>query len=174
MSPVFRSLHPSTLLHKLFASAPSRIAALALACTTGLLAGLGIFTWTYAEGGSYFSNDPRACANCHVMRDYLDSWQKSSHHARATCNDCHTPQAIVPKLIAKSENGMRHSWKFTFQNYPDRLTITRGNLQNLEQNCIACHGDLVGGLSVRGETGGGHGTGSCVHCHAGVGHGARY
>ena len=70
---------------------------LTLAVCLGVLLGLGAATFRYAEGFAYFSNDPRACANCHVMRDYLDSWQKSSHHARAACNDCHTPHSHLPK-----------------------------------------------------------------------------
>ncbi len=30
---------------------------------------MGVFTFTYAEGFSCLSDDPRACANCHVMRE---------------------------------------------------------------------------------------------------------
>ena len=35
----------------------------ALVCLpAGLVLGLGAYTFWYAEGGSYFSNDPRSCA----------------------------------------------------------------------------------------------------------------
>jgi len=152
---------------------PNRIAGFFLAGITGLMLGLGYFTWTYAEGGSYFSNDPRACANCHIMRDHFDSWQKSSHKARATCNDCHTPGSFIPKYFAKAENGFRHSWKFTFQSFKEPLHITTMNLENLQENCIQCHGGLVGAIAGRTQ----HGISpeqSCVHCHADVGHGARF
>ena len=52
-----------------------------LSALVGAALGLGVYTFLYAQGHSYFSNNPAACANCHVMRDYLDSWQRSSHHA---------------------------------------------------------------------------------------------
>ncbi|MCC6397312.1 MAG: cytochrome c nitrite reductase small subunit [Bacteroidetes bacterium] len=140
-----------------------------MAALLGVLAGLGVVTWGYAEGGSYFSNDPRACANCHVMREFLDSWQKSGHHSHATCNDCHTPVSLIPKYFAKAENGMRHSWKFTFQNYPERLRMTAMNRDNLQENCVRCHGDLVIHIAYRpGATGEEQ---LCVHCHSSVGHG---
>ncbi len=152
---------------------PNHKAGIALAILVGLMLGLGYYTWTYAEGGSYFSNDPRSCANCHVMRDYYDSWQKSSHHTRAACNDCHTPTDAVPKLISKAENGIRHSWKFTFQSYKEPLHITSMNLDNLQQNCVTCHEDFVHPMATR--TQGGLSTEqTCVHCHSDVGHGARF
>ncbi len=140
-----------------------------MALSLGVFAGLALFTWGYAEGGSYFSNDPRSCANCHIMRDYLDSWQKSGHHAYAACNDCHTPVSLFPKYFAKAENGIRHSWKFTFRDYPERLQMTTMNRENLEENCVRCHNDLVIHIADRpGKSGEGR---LCVHCHATVGHG---
>jgi len=151
----------------------TKLISLLLAISIGVMAGIGIFTWTYAEGGSYFSNDPKACANCHIMREYLDSWQKSSHHSRATCNACHTPHTFVKKYAAKAENGMRHSWKFTFQSFKEPLHITPGNLENLQNNCVDCHKGLVSEIAGRTQ----HGISAeqtCVHCHADVGHGARY
>jgi cytochrome c nitrite reductase small subunit len=38
----------------------------------GVAFGLGLFTFFYAEGFSYFSNDPAACINCHIMRDQFE------------------------------------------------------------------------------------------------------
>ena len=142
---------------------------LVLSVLTGVMLGTGAYTFRYAEGLSYFSNDPNACANCHIMRDYLDSWQKSSHHGRAVCNDCHTPHAILPKLWTKAENGWRHSSRFTLQNFKEPLRITPGNARRLQANCVGCHRDFVDEirLSPHGDEV------SCVRCHAGVGHGPR-
>ena len=55
----------------------------------GIPIGVGAFTFVYAKGGSYMTNDPQACANCHIMHDHYDAWMKSSHHSVATCNDQH-------------------------------------------------------------------------------------
>ncbi|HON66032.1 MAG TPA: cytochrome c nitrite reductase small subunit, partial [Phycisphaerae bacterium] len=49
-----------------------------LGLALGIPAGLGLFTFIYADGASYMTNDPTACANCHVMQNHLDAWAKSS------------------------------------------------------------------------------------------------
>ncbi len=66
-----------------------RVLVVAVAAMFGVLGGLGVFTFGYGEGYSYLSNNPASCANCHVMQSQYDSWIQSSHHAVATCNDCH-------------------------------------------------------------------------------------
>jgi nitrite reductase (cytochrome c-552) len=40
----------------------------ALAIAVGVAAGVGGYTFRYAEGLSYFKTDPKACANCHIMQ----------------------------------------------------------------------------------------------------------
>src|SRR5688572_30492436 len=70
---------------------------IAAAVAVGLALGLGAFTFVYARGASYLTNDPEACGNCHIMREHLGAWVKSSHHAVATCNDCHTPHDFIGK-----------------------------------------------------------------------------
>jgi len=143
-----------------------------LAASLGVLLGLGLYTFRYAEGFSYFSNRPEACANCHVMRDYLDAWQKSPHHTGAACNDCHVPHSLFFKLATKAENGWRHSMMFTLQTYPEHLRITRNNAARLEHNCIRCHEELTSEIRLAAHGGGEAGI-DCVRCHAGVGHGPR-
>ncbi len=152
-----------------FLRLPTRLAIIAL--LAGALVGVGVFTFHYAEGFSYFSTDPAACANCHIMQSQYDSWQKASHHGLATCVDCHLPHQGLAKWLAKADNGYRHSKGFTFQDFHEPILITEGNSRILQKNCLECHGDLVhqivsGPLSGAGEV-------QCVHCHSGVGHGAR-
>src|SRR5512147_244022 len=91
------------------------VPSLVLAVLAGLLAGTGSFTFRYAEGLSYLSNDPKACANCHVMNDQFDSWRKGPHHATAVCNDCHVPPQFPWKYVAKARNGYHHSMGITLQ-----------------------------------------------------------
>src|SRR5687768_12641931 len=86
--------------------------ALVLAAVLGMMLGLGAFTFRYAEGLSYFSTEPAACANCHIMRPQYDGWQKASHHGTATCVDCHLPQGFFDKYLAKASNGWHHSKGF--------------------------------------------------------------
>ena len=82
---------------------------LAFAVAIGLAAGIGGYTFVYAHGASYLTNDPAACINCHVMREQYDGWIKSSHRAVAVCNDCHTPHDLVGKYATKGQNGFWHS-----------------------------------------------------------------
>ena len=49
-----------------------------LAVVVGVALGLGSFTFVYARGSSYLTNDPAACANCHIMREHFDAWRKSA------------------------------------------------------------------------------------------------
>ena len=103
----------------------------------GLVLGMGSYTFADARGLSYLSNDPKACVNCHVMNSNYDSWQKSSHHSVATCNDCHVPHDFIPKYLAKAKHGWRHSYAFTsgefhepIQSHPARSrSHPRGSLR---------------------------------------------
>jgi cytochrome c nitrite reductase small subunit len=140
-----------------------------LAVALGLLLGTGAFTFRYAEGLSYFSTDPEACVNCHIMRPQYDSWQKASHHAVARCVDCHLPHDLVPKYLAKASNGYYHSKGFTFQDFHEPIRIKGANQDILQKNCLYCHGDLVHML-VAGATTADDAV-DCVHCHRSVGHG---
>lgn len=142
---------------------------LAIASTLGLFAGLGTYTFTYAHGLSYFSNDPRACMNCHIMREQFDGWQKSVHHAVATCNDCHTPHAFIPKYLSKAENGFWHSKGFTLQDFHEPIMIRRHNVAVLQANCVACHAQIVDGINT--HPGNPQKMLDCLHCHREVGHG---
>lgn len=141
-----------------------------LAVLLGLLIGTGAFTFKYAEGLSYFSTDPKACANCHIMNAQYDSWQKSSHHAVAGCVDCHLPHTFIAKYIAKAENGYHHSKAFTTQKFPEPIMIKEKNSRILQHNCVECHDDMVHELFKRDVTN--SDAVSCIHCHASVGHGA--
>jgi cytochrome c nitrite reductase small subunit len=133
--------------------------------------GVGAFTFHYGEGLSYFSTDPRACANCHIMNDEYASWTQGPHHGAARCVDCHLPHAVVPKYLAKADNGYRHSKGFTFLDFHEPIQITPKNARILQQNCERCHEDFVHDI-LRGADGSGEPL-QCVQCHRSAGHGAR-
>jgi cytochrome c nitrite reductase small subunit len=143
-----------------------------IACVTvGILIGSGGYTFFYAEGLSYLSSDPKMCLNCHVMREPYDNWEKAAHHAEANCNDCHTPHDFLGKWFVKSENGLWHSYGFTFQNFHEPIMIRPRNSRVLENNCIECHKEMIDAITAaRPDPPGGW---NCIHCHSDVGHGAR-
>ena len=146
----------------------------------GVAVGVGAFTFVYAKGYSYLTNDPAACANCHIMNDHFSGWLKSSHKAVAVCNDCHTPSGLVPKYLTKASNGFWHSVGFTTGQFPDPLRIKPHNREITNDACMKCHQSVTASMMP-----GAHlvGTGttshaeddrlSCVRCHAYVGHWVR-
>jgi cytochrome c nitrite reductase small subunit len=148
-------------------SVPLWVVAL-LALLFGAIVGLAGFTFTYAQGFSYLSNDPNACMNCHVMRDEFDGWNHGSHKAVATCNDCHVPHSnVVAKYAVKALNGFRHSYAFTTGNFEEPIRILPFDRVITQNACRDCHSDLTSMIA--------HDTTSeptdCLRCHAGVGHG---
>jgi cytochrome c nitrite reductase small subunit len=141
------------------------------AAAAGVAIGMAGFTFSYAEGLSYFSADPRACTNCHIMNDQFASWTKGPHHGDATCVDCHLPHDLIGKYFAKALNGYHHSKGFTLQDFHEPILIKPRNAAILQDNCLRCHGDFVHDALVVGARS--VDDGRCVHCHRGAGHGAR-
>lgn len=143
------------------------VAAIAAGAAFGVALGVGGYTFVYARGASYLTNDPRACANCHAMQDHYDAWRHSSHRAVATCNDCHTPHDLIGKYLTKASNGYHHSLAFTTGNFHQPIQIKPGNAAITEEACRSCHQDIVQSID-HGQTGGDFM--SCVRCHDTVGH----
>lgn len=132
----------------------------------GIAFGLGLFTFSYAKGFSYLSNDPAACVNCHIMREQFDGWNHSSHKAVATCNDCHTPHRFPDKWVIKGVNGWNHSVAFTTGNFPEPIRIRGFNARIAQENCVDCHTTTVTEMHLftsDEEL-------DCVACHGNVGH----
>ena len=89
---------------------PRMIQGILLGVMIGVAVGIGVYTFAYARGWAYLTDNPAACANCHVMREQFDGWLKSSHRAVATCNHCHTPANFIGKYATKASNGFWHSF----------------------------------------------------------------
>lgn len=142
-------------------------AAIAMGLAVGVLAGIGSYTFIYAKGASYMTNDPAACANCHVMDGHYAAWMKGSHRNVATCNDCHTPHNFFGKYLTKGINGYYHSLAFTTGNFHEPIQITPRNTRVTEGACRACHQPVVEAIEFGTHYEGGM---SCIRCHDSVGH----
>ena len=136
---------------------------LGLAAITGIVVGLGGFTFLYGRGYSYLLDDPRACVNCHIMRDQFDTWTVSTHRT-VTCNQCHVPGAFPAKYLSKAANGFLHSYAFTFRDVQG-IRIRSSNQHTLESNCQECHARLVAEIRPHGV----RGTKFCFECHRAAG-----
>jgi cytochrome c nitrite reductase small subunit len=144
-------------------------AAVVLAVVTGLAFGIGAYTFVYARGASYLTNDPNACANCHVMREQLDGWLASSHRAVAVCNDCHAPHDVIGKYTTKAVNGFWHSVAFTTGRFHEPIAIGARNRGVTEAACRTCHADIVQMIDPHPRP---DRTAAldCIACHRSVGH----
>lgn len=134
----------------------------------GIAIGLGCYSFIYAKGYSYMSDDPKACVNCHIMRENMDSWQRSGHHHVAKCNDCHLPHNIVGKYAIKTLNGFAHSAAFTMQNFPEPIRIKEHSLKIVKNSCISCHQPMIQAMDHPGNNQ--SEPSNCLHCHRNVGH----
>ena len=153
----------------------SGLAWLVASSLVGSGAGVGVYTFYYANGGSYFSADPQACVNCHIMQAQYDGWIKSSHRHVAACNDCHAPHdSFLGKWICKGRNGFFHSLAFPPGDHPDPIRITEYNRDITERACRYCHREIVAMIDAHAF--GAHASGlpaddvNCLRCHADVGH----
>jgi cytochrome c nitrite reductase small subunit len=140
---------------------------LALAALIGLTAGVGAYTFVYARGYAYLTNDSSACANCHIMREQYDGWIASSHRHAAGCNDCHTPHDPIGKWSTKALNGFWHSFYFTTGTFHEPIRINERNRHITEAACRGCHAQIVQMIDAAPNEGRRL---ACTGCHASAGH----
>lgn len=148
----------------------ANVLAVVAVALSALVGGLGAFTFSHAKGWSYFSSDPQACVNCHVMEPQFASWQHSSHRNVAVCNDCHMPHDFVNKWYTKALNGWNHSVAFTTGDFPEPITIKGRNKEIALHNCQSCHSQLVGDMHISVSLKHEADAPTYTSCHGNVGH----
>ncbi len=110
----------------------------------GAMVGLSLYALIESKAISYLSDDPKTCANCHVMTPQYTTWQRSSHREWASCNDCHVPQDnFVNKYLHKAKDGYNHSYVFTTRTEPEVIKMKEAGVKVVQQNCVRCHQDQV-------------------------------
>jgi len=124
----------------IFSSRKQKIIAIILG---GIICGLGGYTAYASRFGSYMSDDPATCVNCHIMAPYYATWNHSSHARNTTCNDCHVPHDnVVKKWWFKGMDGMRHAAIFTMKGEPQVIQATDKSATVIMDNCVRCHEQL--------------------------------
>jgi cytochrome c nitrite reductase small subunit len=135
-----------------------------------LAAVLGTGMWV-TDFTAYLGNDPATCNNCHVMDAAYEGWYHAGHQEWATCGDCHTPHALIPKYIVKGLSGMRHVSAFTLGHIPAAIRAKESSSAVVQENCIRCHAETVSAIGdglMAAEAGR-----NCFDCHRDVAHGER-
>lgn len=102
--------------------------------------GTGIFVSDFT---AYLGNNPTTCNNCHVMDAVYEGWFHGAHQEWATCADCHTPHALIPKYYIKAKSGYHHVTAFSFGNIPDAIRAKEESRRIVQENCIRCHKETV-------------------------------
>ena len=135
------------------------IALLAVAAT-----GLYITDFT-----AYLGNNPSTCNNCHVMDYVYEGWYHAGHSEWTTCNECHTPHALIPKYITKAQSGYHHVTAFVSGNIPDAIRAKPHSRDIVQENCKRCHEATIANIDMSPMTGERY----CFDCHRSAAHGER-
>jgi cytochrome c nitrite reductase small subunit len=137
--------------------------------STGAFFGLSIYVFNLSNAGSYLSDDPEACMNCHIMTPQYASWKHSSHARVASCNDCHVPHdSDLRKYYFKAKDGSRHATLFTLRKEPQVIRATEESREVVEENCRRCHQDQIDQITLVDHSGAER---ACADCHREVPHG---
>ncbi|UMB53067.1 cytochrome c nitrite reductase small subunit [Lutibacter sp. A64] len=117
----------------------------------GAICGLGLYAMVESKAISYLSDDPKTCANCHVMTPQYTTWQNSSHREWASCNDCHVPHDnIFNTYYFKAKDGLYHASVFTTRGEPEVIKMKEAGNEVVQNNCIRCHQDQVTDARLNG------------------------
>ncbi len=134
---------------------------------------LGTFTGLFSllvkisNAGSYLSDDPRVCINCHIMTPQFATWSHSAHRTVTDCNECHVPHdSFIRKYYFKASDGLRHATVFTLRNEPQTIYIRDAGRKVVQENCLRCHASLFSdGPGMPAEALAGRRDRQCLDCH---------
>ena len=118
---------------------------------------------------AYLGNNPSTCNNCHVMDYVYEGWYHAGHSEWTTCNECHTPHALIPKYITKAQSGYHHVTAFVSGNIPDAIRAKPHSRDIVQENCKRCHEATIANIDMSPMTGERY----CFDCHRSAAHGER-
>ena len=133
------------------------------------LLGVAVAGMVVTDFTAYLGNNPSTCNNCHVMDAVYESWYHAGHKAWATCGDCHTPHALIPKYWVKALSGYHHVTAFVTGDIPPAIRAKPSSREIIHDNCIYCHQETVDGILAGPMEMDRY----CFDCHRGAAHGER-
>ena len=109
-----------------------------------IFGGLFFYSIYLSKAGSYLSDNPQTCINCHVMVPQYATWNHGSHRELASCNECHVPHNnVVSTYYFKAKDGLRHATMFALRMEPQVIKIKDAGIEVVQQNCLRCHEELL-------------------------------
>jgi len=119
----------------------------------GIFTGLLAYAFYISNAGSYLSDNPEVCVNCHIMAPQFTTWSHSSHKNVTNCNDCHVPHNnIFNKYFFKAKDGLRHATIFTLRTEPQVIFIKEASKKVVQQNCLRCHKYTIDKIVTKNHT----------------------
>jgi cytochrome c nitrite reductase small subunit len=155
-SPTDRSsIKPATKLTILLAV----IIALAL----GAAAGLGTYTFVYAKGASYLTDDPQACANCHNHAGSPQRLDQIEPSRGCDVQRLSYASRIDPEILHQSGARILSFAGLHHGQFHEPIQIKERSRRVTENACRKCHQDTVHDIeaTTTSDT-----AMSCIRCHA--------
>jgi cytochrome c nitrite reductase small subunit len=84
------------------------------------------------------------CGKCHAMDYQVSTYLHSSHAREANCGDCHDPHGLVTGSMYAAYTGSRDVYRVVTNTTPDEIRATELSKKILQENCLRCHGDIMG------------------------------
>lgn len=109
---------------------------------------------------------PEFCGKCHVMDEQVDTYLHSAHRLGASCSDCHVPHSLVPGASYKAYTGTRDVLAVVTNTAPAEIKVSGIGKKVIQDNCIRCHGGMVGEIGDTSQNGGSF----CFDCHRSTPH----
>lgn len=106
------------------------------------------------------------CGRCHVMDEQVNAYLHSSHANVTNCGDCHSPDNLVTGSMHSAYTGTRDVYRVLTNTTPPVINATELTKEILQDNCIRCHGEIMGEI---GDTSLNGGT-NCFECHKSIVH----
>ena len=113
------------------------------------------------------TDQPEFCGSCHVMYEAVRTHQMSAH-ANLACNECHAPDATIPKMIFKTRAGAKDIYQNTFGDVFDVIHVTERTRQVVNDSCIRCHSTTIRNVADKITE-----AKECTGCHRSLPHMSR-
>jgi cytochrome c-type protein NapC len=143
------------------------------------------------SSGLDVTNRMEVCVSCHSLKLPYEEYQQTVHYknasgVRATCADCHVPDAFIPKLYAKvlAVKDIYHEIRGTIDT-PEEFEARRWIMANRvwermkandSQTCRSCHDFASMDLSAQSRSARSRHSAAedrgltCIDCHKGIAH----
>ena len=131
-----------------------------------ILAALGFCSLLLVKVPALGLAEAKFCGKCHAMDYQVSTYSHSSHALEANCGDCHAPHGLVTGSLYAAYTGSRDIFRVVTNTTPDEIRATDLSKEIIQDNCLRCHGDIMGDIGDTRENGGVH----CFHCHQNIVH----